>query len=88
MSIVIGWLILSAIVSVAASSRGRNGIVWFLIAIVTSPLIAVLFVFASEFEARGIALKTGQPAARAPSENYWRPLFARDGGSISEAVRA
>jgi hypothetical protein len=46
MSIIIGWLLLSAVVSVAASSRGRNGIVWFLIAIVISPLIAVLFVFA------------------------------------------
>lgn len=46
MSIIIGWLILSAIVSVAASSRGRNGVLWFVIAVVTSPLIAILFVFA------------------------------------------
>lgn len=46
MSIIIGWLILSAIVSVAASSRGRNGILWFVIAVVTSPLLAILFVFA------------------------------------------
>jgi hypothetical protein len=46
MSIIVGWLIFSAIVSVAASSRGRNGILWFVIAVVTSPLIAVLFVFA------------------------------------------
>jgi hypothetical protein len=46
MSIIIGWLLLSAVVSAAASSRGRNGIVWFLIAIVISPLIAVLFVLA------------------------------------------
>ncbi|WP_234683489.1 hypothetical protein [Bradyrhizobium monzae] len=45
MSIIIGWLILSAVVSVAASSRGRNGAWWFVIAVITSPLIAVLFVF-------------------------------------------
>jgi hypothetical protein len=46
MSIIIGWLLLSAVVSVAASSRGRNGPLWFVIAVVTSPLIAILFVFA------------------------------------------
>lgn len=46
MSIIIGWLLLSAVVSIAASSRGRNGVFWFVIAVVTSPLIAFLFVFA------------------------------------------
>jgi hypothetical protein len=46
MSIIIGWLIFSAIVSIAASSRGRNGVLWFTIAVVTSPLVAILFVFA------------------------------------------
>jgi hypothetical protein len=46
MSIIIGWLLLSAVVSVAASSRGRNGTLWFGIAVVISLLIAVLFVFA------------------------------------------
>ena len=46
MSIIIGWLLLSAVVSIAASSRGRNCAFWFIIAVVTSPLIAFLFVFA------------------------------------------
>jgi hypothetical protein len=46
MSIIIGWLIFSAIVSIAASSRGRGGILWFVIAIAASPLLAILFVFA------------------------------------------
>lgn len=42
MEIVFFWLILAILVGVFASKRGRSGILWFLISILTSPLIGVL----------------------------------------------
>lgn len=36
------WLALSIAVGVGATRRGRIGVVWFLISIVTSPLLALL----------------------------------------------
>jgi len=45
-TIVIAWIIFSIIVGVAANTRGRNGGGWFLLALVTSPLIAGLLVLA------------------------------------------
>jgi hypothetical protein len=40
------WLILSAAVGAAASSRGRNGIGWFFISLSLSPIIALLLLIA------------------------------------------
>jgi hypothetical protein len=68
MSIIIGWLLLSAVVSVAASSRGRNGALWLVIAVVTSPLIAILFVFALP------NLKHEELLSRLASRETERPL--------------
>lgn len=42
MEIAIFWLILALVVGVAAGSRGRSGFGWFLIAILLSPLIAII----------------------------------------------
>ena len=39
---VIGWFILAIIVGIVAGSRGRLGIMWFLLALVISPLLALL----------------------------------------------
>jgi hypothetical protein len=44
MEIVLFWLGLSIVVWAAASSKGRSGFGWFLLAIVISPLIAGLLV--------------------------------------------
>jgi hypothetical protein len=45
MEIVLGWIALSVAVGFFASARrGRSGFLWFLIAIITSPLLAFLFV--------------------------------------------
>jgi len=46
MSIFAAWIIFSIVVGVAANSRGRSGFGWFLLALVTSPLIAGLLVVA------------------------------------------
>jgi hypothetical protein len=42
----IGWILFSAVVGVGANTRGRNGFGWFALALVTSPLIAGLFLLA------------------------------------------
>jgi hypothetical protein len=44
--IVIFWLILAIIVGAAANARGRSGAGWFILAVVVSPLIAVLMLLA------------------------------------------
>lgn len=44
MDLVLVWVGLCAVVGYAASQRGRNGIGWFLLALVISPLIAGLLV--------------------------------------------
>lgn len=46
MEFVILWPLLAIIVGVAASSRGRSGIGWFLLSMLVSPLIAGLFLLA------------------------------------------
>jgi hypothetical protein len=46
LSILFFWLVLAIIVGVAAGSRGRNGLGWFLLAMVLSPLLAGLLVLA------------------------------------------
>lgn len=40
------WLILAALVGVVAGLRGRNGGIWFVLAVYVSPLIAGLLVLA------------------------------------------
>lgn len=42
MEIVIGWLVLAVIVAVAASSRGRSALGWFLLACIISPVLALV----------------------------------------------
>ena len=44
--IAFSWLALAIIVGVAANTRGRSGVGWFLLAAVISPLIAGLLVLA------------------------------------------
>src|ERR1035437_489046 len=45
-SIIFFWFMFSLIVGVAANTRGRNGVGWFFISMLISPLIAGLFVLA------------------------------------------
>lgn len=42
--ILISWLIFAVVVGVAANARGRSGFGWFLIALLISPLIALILV--------------------------------------------
>ena len=58
MSIVGAWIIFAVIIGIAASSRGRNGIGWFLISVLLSPLLGLLLLIAlprQDAEARAIA---------------------------------
>ena len=40
------WFIISIVVGIAASSRGRSGFGWFLLAVLISPILALLFLIA------------------------------------------
>jgi hypothetical protein len=40
------WLVFAVLVGVAANARGRNGLGWFLLSAVMSPLIGFLFLVA------------------------------------------
>ena len=44
MEILVGWLIFSFIVAIAAGSRGRSGIGWFILGIFISPILALILV--------------------------------------------
>ncbi len=44
MEIFLGWLVCSIVIGVIASSRGRSGFAWFLIAALLSPLIGLVLV--------------------------------------------
>lgn len=44
MEIIVGWVILSFIVAAAAGARGRSGGRWFILALVISPVLALIFV--------------------------------------------
>jgi len=46
MEIIVGWIIFAVVVGVAASARGRSGFGFFLLSLVLSPLIGILFVMA------------------------------------------
>jgi hypothetical protein len=46
MAIVLGWIIFAVIVGIAASARGRSGFGFFLLSLMLSPLIGILFVMA------------------------------------------
>lgn len=59
--IFIGWLMLSVIVAMAASSRGRSAIAWFGVAVLISPLfalIAVLVIGPPKKDGSGVALQS------------------------------
>ena len=53
MEILSGWLVCSIVIGVIASSRGRSGFGWFLIATLLSPLIGLILVLV--FPKRGQA---------------------------------
>jgi hypothetical protein len=60
MEIIAAWVIFSFIVAAAAGARGRSGAGWFLLAIVISPILALIFVLvipnlAEEQKARHLA---------------------------------
>jgi drug/metabolite transporter (DMT)-like permease len=42
LAVVILWVMVSIIIGVAANSRGRNGVGWFFVSLLLSPIIALL----------------------------------------------
>jgi hypothetical protein len=64
MAIVLGWIVFAVIVGIAASARGRSGFGFFLLSLVLSPLIGILFVLAMPNLKHEDLLK--QIAGRAP----------------------
>lgn len=60
MELFLFWLALSVIVGVAASNRARSGFLWWLLALVISPILAGLLLLAV---GRGKSSATGEAAA-------------------------
>ena len=48
MAIIVGWILLSFVVAVLASNRGRTAFGWFFLSLLISPLIAGLLLLASK----------------------------------------
>lgn len=44
MTFILGWIVFAVLVGVLANRRGRNGVGWFFLSLIISPLIAGLFV--------------------------------------------
>lgn len=62
MEFLLVWLVCSVIIGVIASSRGRSGVGWFLIAALLSPLIGLILVlvFQKKGEAAAAVDEAGQ----------------------------
>jgi hypothetical protein len=60
MEIALFWLLFAIVVAIIASSRGRGGFGWFVLAVVISPLLAIILVF---------GLKNLKVDANAPNPN-------------------
>lgn len=63
--VIAAWLVLAAVIAAMASNRGRSGFGWFLLAVVTSPVLAALFLAAAG-DLRSRPLAAGAPVT-APS---------------------
>jgi hypothetical protein len=61
--IVVIWLLLCAVVAVAAASRGRNGFGWFLLAFFLSPLIAGFLIIALPSHRVPVSAGQARPAS-------------------------
>ena len=66
--LIVFWLILAVVVGAAAHARGRDGGAWFVLAIVISPLIAVLMLLAFP-----VKDKRQQPKGYLPWHRYFTP---------------
>ena len=76
--IFIFWLLFAVAVGAIASSKGRSGIGWFLLAVIISPLIAVIIV--------AIIGEIGEPALSADRTYFGVPYEERRSGEVSAMV--
>lgn len=58
--VVAGWMLLSALIGTAAERRGRDGLGWFFLSLLVSPLIALLLLVANPPDAEAIAKRDGR----------------------------
>ena len=65
--LIVFWLILAVVVGAAANARGRDGGAWFILAILISPLIAVLMLLAFP-----VKEKSQRPKGYLPWHDYFR----------------
>lgn len=73
------WLFLAGLVGWAATTKGKNGLTWFLLALLISPLIAGIIVMVSP-----AAAKAGPPAAVVGvADELGKLATLRDNGTIT-----
>lgn len=66
MEIFLFWLLFSIVVGAVASSRGRSGFGWFLLAMLISPLLAIIFVALAPSRAKPAGAPTPATHVKCP----------------------
>lgn len=66
MELVAGWLLFSVLVALLAVKRGRNGLGWFVISVLLSPLFAALLMLIMPNLASDSAVPNPQTHVRCP----------------------
>jgi hypothetical protein len=61
MGIAFFWIAFSVVVGVAANARGRDGVGWFFLALLISPLIALLLVLVMQRRDKEIVTSSNSP---------------------------
>jgi hypothetical protein len=86
MELLLLWLVFAIVVGYAASTKGRSGVGWFLLAVLISPLIAVIFLLLAGNAAWKTAAAHG--AAIESRQNHAATLSSladlRDRGVLTE----
>lgn len=76
MFLVVIWVICAALIGSIASKRGRSGFAWFLLAVIISPILALLFVLASTDRSPARAAPVAIEAEAPPPLRFSRQLGA------------
>jgi hypothetical protein len=66
MELVAGWLLFSLAVAVAATSRGRSGIGWFVIAVCISPVLGLILLLVFPNKRRDPSAPTPETHVKCP----------------------
>ena len=79
---VVVWIVLALMVGFAANARGRGPIAWFFLAVILSPLIAIIFLIAFPAVRADDRLQSNDPGFRTDGIYTGIPYRIVDGGRV------